>query len=684
MMQHIHQRRTTLEGDLGRQNYHAPDFFLNQNQTSLQSQAVSFMGRQHLGHLVFQGQMDWRQYVIGGIYEQSNLHFPLTRRILLQQIARAINYYTGTDPWFTAYDVGTEDKALAEKVERWVRYEADQSDYTTVMNQAIAAAFIQGQAVIKTISEKRTDFYQQYANVAVDDQGKPLRAQDGDYIFKHDEFVPSPQAAMAAAVAQEQGMPPPPAADLVLKRDLATPKPQVLTFQRLLVARALVHFQGAKSRIVPFLDFLCPLTAEDVQTADIVIHMFDEPLIKLLQRFLLLDTGETLSIDDQMERLAEMANAFMGGSVGDDLSAKNQSQPALREADNTTGLDTTEPIGAFMEAYLHYDANGDGIQESLIVICDKDCKRPIFYDYVANVTWNGLRPFQVVRVNDVPNRWHGQSQVETFWNIQEALDLMINRMQQRMNSSGRVDFWNPHMTLEGQDPSNRNLQLNWGGTYTAKDANTDVGKILHSVYLNDITYDKLKDFVELLIQIAINMSGVSNVNDGQMANLDTQKLATGIKNMETSGEELFGTFIATLRPGLKGCLTDFAHTSLISLEQPKMFKFFEGDVGKLATITPDEVRNLRLDVEMSLTKYRSQQDAAQGAAAWQVATQFYVLPIEVQMRLAPLARALLKSYQQRQADELIEPTMLMPPTPPTSTAGPSGANAQPTEQEIPI
>lgn len=675
LLRHIKTRKDNLEGDLGRTNYNSPDFFTAADRSALKQSCISFMGRQHLGHLVFQGQMDWRAALIGGLYEQTNIHFPLTRRILLQQIARAIEFVTGTTPWFTAYDVGISDEELAQKIERFVLYRADRSSLEETINQAIACAFIQGQAVVKTTHEKITDYYESYATIAHDAAGQPIQAGDGDYIFETDTFVLSADAAALAAQAEQQGFHTPNSQDMVLKRDMQTPQPEVMTFKKVLIQRSMVHFNGARSAVVPFLDFLCPLTATDVQKADIVIHIFNEPLIRVLQRFLMLEmagaeNAELSSPEKQLERLAEMMNALMPGTATDSLGGQHLARPELREADNTTGVDTIEPMGSFCETYLHYDANGDGIQESILVITDEACKVVLFYDYLANVTPNGQRPFNVVRVNPVTNRWHGQSQVETFYNLQETIDLMVNRMHLRMTSAGRVDFWNPHLTVEGQNPQQRGLQLNRGTTYTAINAETDVTKILHSVYLNDMTYDMIKDFVELLIQIAINMSGVSNVNDGQMANLDTQKLATGIRNMEASGQELFGVHIASLRPGVRATVLDFAAVTLINLDQPEAFKFFEGDVGRLAEITPQEVRNLRLDVDISLSRYRSQQEAAQGQQALSVVQWFYALPYAVQVLVAPLARNLLRAYQQKQADEYIQPVQLQPMLPEAAGAAP--------------
>lgn len=661
LLQHAKRRKEDLERDLGRMNYHAADFFSSSERSYLQGRVVTFMGRQHLGHLVYQGELDWRAAVLGGIWEDTNIHFPITRRIMLQQIARAIALFTGNTPWFTAYDVGLSDKELAEKIERWIRSESEDKEFVSIINAAITLAFVQGQTVVKTTKHKRVDFYQTFEDVAVDANGEPLIANDGDYIFRRDTFV------------QVEGI-----EGLVLKRDMNTPHPENLRFVRKLIERQIVHYDGAKSAIVPFLDFLAPLTYETLEDCDCVIHLFNEPLIRLLQRFITADlTGaeETgaLSPQKQLERLSEMLNMLMPGSPGQaDLAGQHQSQPSLKEAEQTTGVDTVEPMGSFAETYLHYDANGDGIQESILLITDSEYKVPIYYDYVANVTPDGKRPFSCIRVNAIPGRWHGQSQVEIFWNLQETIDLFINRMHLGQMSAGRVDFWNPQMTIEGQ--SNPNLELNWGATYTARDQTVDPSKILSSVYLRDIKYSELRDFIELLIQIAINMSGVSNVNDGNMANLDTSKLATGIKNLEASGQELFGIFLSELRPGIKHTLQSFATTTLVHLDKTRSFKYFEGDNAVLAQITPEEVRDLHLDVEIDLSQVRSLQDAQQGQAAWSVAQAFYMLTPEVQALMAPLARSLLKAYQQKNADEIIAP--LAPPMlPPAAGDAPAAAAA---------
>ena len=114
---------------------------------------------------------------------------------------------------------------------------------------------------------------------------------------------------------------------------------------------------------------------------------------------------------------------------------------------------------------------------------DKKNKRPLFYDYVANRTPNGKRPFNVTRVNRVEGRWHGIGTMEVFQPLQEVVDLLVNRWNHSQSRSGNVIFWNPELTLEGEE--NPHLELNGGRTYTPK-GNIDPENILKVIPLYDV------------------------------------------------------------------------------------------------------------------------------------------------------------------------------------------------------
>lgn len=692
LLAHCQDRLRTLSDQQGRADYGRGDYFTRNSVEGLRTNAISFMGRQHLAHLVYQGQFDWRRFVLGGIWTETNLHFPITRRIIQQQIARAANYFTGTSPWFSCYDVNAvPDSGAAEavaamppapgqpapppppmpigdKLDRWARFEAEQSELDSVVNEAIGLAFIQGQQVVKTVHQSRVEYYDTRAKIMIDPAtNKPLLASDGDYIFDTDKWVPNPTPALVSAIPMPGGVPDasalpatPPNA-MVLARDLKTPMPPNPTWDERDIKRKIRHFHGAKSTLIHYCDFLCEQTAPTIQESGFCAHITNEPVVDLFHR--LLDNSEwaksKISPEQQLARLSELMQQIGPGLTDGDKAGAKQARPELREGQNTTGEDANEPQANVVEFYLYYDFGDGNPPANILVIADAECRTPIFYDYVANVTWNGQRPFDVYRVNPVAGRWHGQSQVEVFWQIQYAIDLFLNRMHLAATSAGRIDVFNPFLTVEGQ--TNPNLELNWGRAYRAVNQNVKASDVVQSVYLQAVNFGEFRSMIEMLIQIATNMSGVSNANDAQAANLDSSKLATGINNIENSGQELFRSYIQALQPGVSGHVKGFIHVTSRNLDLPRLFRFFDGEIGALAEITPDEVRDLELDVTLELTRFHQAHAVESDDKAWGIAVEFYTMLPEVQSRLAPLARNRLRSLQIPNADEFIQPLMLLPP-----------------------
>jgi hypothetical protein len=73
-----------------------------------------------------------------------------------------------------------------------------------------------------------------------------------------------------------------------------------------------------------------------------------------------------------------------------------------------------------------------------------------------------------------------------------------------------------------------------------------------------------------------------------------------------------------------------------------------------------------LNVKLEMTTYKSEQDLAQAQAATAKVIEFYTLPPEMQARVAPLYRQMLKAFQVNGVDEIIQPGFQIPPT---STSG---------------
>jgi hypothetical protein len=89
-------------------------------------------------------------------------------------------------------------------------------------------------------------------------------------------------------------------------------------------------------------------------------------------------------------------------------------------------------------------------------------------------------------------------------------------------------------------------------------------------------------------------------------------------------------------------------------------------------------------VDLQLTKYRGEQELQQNSQAANAATNYYAQPNpEVQARLAPLFRQILKANGIKNAEQVIAPLMaLIPPTGPGATPGASPAPTEPPQPAI--
>ncbi len=621
----------------------------------------TWMGKRVLYDLIYANDVSFRADLMGGIFAESNLVVPISRRITRQMVARASNYFFGTDPWFAVYPTGKLDRERADKSDQYLKWKTDLAKTKRTLEQGIERAFILGEAVTKTSWKRKQQLYKTTATVLVDGAGADILGIDGDYIMEQDLWVPQ--------IVQDEQTGEEIASELfVLKRDGQTPQPEEMIWQEKLITRRITHYNGPEGKVINHLDFLCPLDAEDVQEADTVVHIYDRPVMELADQWKK-NIAEGANAEQQMTATRKAIDllrtvASHGGQRSTGQSAGSGDNSADKNGSRNT--ERSEPTAEIAEFYLRYDADGDGILEDVMLVVDKKSRTPIFYDYVANVTPDGLRPFSVTRVNEVPNRWYGIGAMEMFESSQEIVDLLVNRWNFGNSRAARVDLWSPHNTLEGR--SQPNLDLNWGGTYTPAPGKS-AKDILESIYLENNTGSILREFTEFFMQLMMNESGVQNANDGQVVGLESSKLATGIRNIEKSGQELFSLYIGHLEPGVTEILCKTVKLIFANIDPTEVYRYFEEgeeggeSSGEIREINAGDLANIEIDIRILLTRFRGEQILESSIRAWETVEKYFdpTKGPEFQERVAPMAIDILKALQIQNAKDIIRPlTMPMP------------------------
>jgi hypothetical protein len=719
------KRVDQLEGQLGRNDARALiESGKNASGRTAIGKQTSFMGKRARYRHQFYGDMEWRKEP-DTVYQHSNYTASLAQRIAMQMIARAIKFFLGqpddTD-WFSSEAVGVEDEAVSDKIKKHSRWKVDQCGVKQRFMEAIEFAFVTNESIVKVTHQQRGQIYKRKATVLMGKDGnpdEPILDANGDYIvfgdkFVHEMAVPEPgvisrvvdavknffvpgvgSAAEAAAQGEQpeqqppggevqpaQGMERPPAVvppeqqmqptgAMVLKRDGVTQEPPVPIWKEQVITRRLITFEGPDAAVVYFADFLCPESAGDIQTADLVAHLYDMNVMKVAEMFQgQMGEGDAkiANIAAAVERLRDLTNA---GNTP--KSAAGQPRSESKETD--TSAAPTAALCEIAECYLTYDADNDGIEEEIMLILDRANKAPIYYEYLANVTVRGLRPFRVVRPMPVDQRWYGLGSMELFDPEQSFIDLQLNRHNFNTSAAGRVTFWNPFATVEGdRDP---NLKLNHGKTYTLKDGKKAEDALSYVELTSDS--ERLEKLLDLFMQFMQLKSGVLTGADRASASLPSSNTLGEEKLITDSGDELFDRVLAHLFPGIKGALSDVIDVIYANMNTTEVFSFFNGDANEIVTLTPDEVRDLALNVTLVLSRSQQRKALETGAQADDTIDRFYGRPPILQERTAQFTRGKLKALGVSQADKVIEPLdpALMAPAQGPDVAGQPSQVSQP-------
>ena len=674
MIEHAFNRERGISNELGRDQTLQPTWWANlapspNMQSAAQGflQASTFLGKRSRFEASFMNDVSWRPWTMGvdNIFMQSNIVVPLSRRITRQMIARAKKNFFGSEPWLSVDPTpGTGDQLeadQAERIERYCRFKAREANTKGNLGRGISQALILGEVAMKTAYVVRDQIFDTEAQVLVDVEGKPVLGQDGNVITQDDTW----QRNEDGGTDQEY-----------LARDNITPKPEAPVFTKQPLNRRQVLFEGAKSEPIFYKDFLCPLTAPNVQEADCICHIYDKQVMEFVD--LIVKRGMVDNTESGRKGAAAKMIALVQALDSNTTGPKAAVNMAIRPNENFTPLPSTAgessgPVAEFIEFYMWYDANGDGVAENIMLICDRNSRKPIFYDHVANVTTDGLRPVEIVRVNGIEGRWYGLGIMELFESYQTITDLMVNRWNFENSRSGKVILWSPKNTLEGDRDGN--LKMGFGQTYTKKPG-MKAEDIVEVVRMEDMKFDQFQTLVQFFMQLAMNESGVTNANDNQAAGLQSAKLATGIMQIEQSGDELFAPIIEDLAEPLGNIVTREVDVTLANLDAEEAFDYLEGNTAGIDHISGEDVRGLKFRCQIELTTHKNQQILQLSAQAIALVKDYYLnTPPQVQTYVCPLFRQQLRILAPNcNPDDIIkDPGPQAAPMLPPGGAAPGGA-----------
>lgn len=595
--------------------------------------ANSWMGKRAVNQMQYDNEWEWR-LALGGIFLYSNFSINIAKRYARLMSAKSKDDLIGTDPFFAMMPealADDQDAAIAKSAEKFYQLKIRQSNVIAALSEGLKTALIRNEATMKITYVASSTKFRGPARVAVGPyvytgpqgdvtaaNGEPVITPAGNYIYENDDFIPDPDVEGQFRLKKEPSV--------VLRY---TP-----VFANIpMLDQTLTRYQGVDLRVCDFRDFLCPLNMANIHEADINVHLFDDEWENLIRTY----------------GMFESATNYVNQPY---LSGEKSANTAKGEVQLFGGTQASSKVLKIVncaDCYMRADVDDDGIEEEVWVIIDRRARKAIWYDYLgAHIK---KRPFEVIPgVERVPNRWYGTGVFEMLEHKQMYIDTQFNRVNFKSSKNSSVRFRN--VNAVAQWAAGQELTF---GDDTIWDINdprfTAQNPPLFSVPLTEVDEFGMK-LIELMLQASSTEVGIVGPDDGNMAGLDTTKLATGIKSLERTGNVLMKETEQEQGKAVTATLDQVGDCILENMDPNEVL--YDEETKSLVTLSREEIRALGKHTRLLLTRSRSTETIETARMVVQLCREYYeALNPEEQMLLRPEYVQQLRALQVQDADKLL-------------------------------
>lgn len=356
-------------------------------------------------------------------------------------------------------------------------------------------------------------------------------------------------------------------------------------------------------------NFFCGVTEPSIHTSDCIIHEFDEDYDSLLRR-------------TENVRLNQSAKAWLS-SVANSEQRYQQAigaQPHWNCGEWELGF--YGPVRLLIsEQWCRFDVYDRGRADELCVTWAVGGMGteayPVYYDLMQDASPTGKRPFEVMRVIPVRDRWYGFGFYDLLSTDHEFVDDAWNRVRARSSASGRLDVIRED-SFKGYEYG-KPLSLSGGKCLILK-ASIPPDSPIES-HVKSIPFPELDEHLYKMIeeakQVAQLRSGTMTAGDAASSDMPANNTATGQNLLANESElmsndstqDLIRGTVATLKQAICAVFGRFDQVSanlLLGVDDAAVLSQW------LQTAKPEQFSK---HVKLLLTKARSKQalEAAEGA-----------------------------------------------------------------------
>lgn len=519
------------------------------------------------------------------LFAMYNTSFNVPQRAIRVWKSKANKKLLGTEPFCSLKPEGKEDQDPAVAlVDRYFSYLLEEAQAKYVLQEAMEAAGIRGEAIIK-ITQQVKEIYSNREVQVVLVGGQELRDTSGRVVyFEEGQWEPDPESPNP----HQRRLITDPNIRIIGEPGLSNPMKKPAIERR----------TGLDFALVPYQDFFCDTTAPNIHDCDGIFHAYNLDVDELLSRA-------------APGKLAAEARAWLDKVRNIDNFSKVDSRAAQdNQGEEEIEMDKPGKVGMF-EGWMRFDADEDGRAEEMQVVCDYENKQLVFADYMGEVSPTGKRPFEDIRLMKQPNRWFGIGFYKLLENQHEFVDRQRNRIDSRSGTGGRI-MWQKRGAI-ADSKYGIPLEFNSDRVFTVEDGFE--GKDAFGAFEAPPMVEVVENMMEKELMSAQLISGTLTPADGEFSNAPSNETATGQQ------------FLAEESDTLNEDSLQFAILGIVNtLKQGATIGFGSFDVASAADemgpenaallqewVSTQPVRNFSRRVKLLMTRTRTQEVLAQNS-----------------------------------------------------------------------
>ena len=561
------------------------------------------------------------------IYAQSNVPIPMTSLVVDHFLARAEDEITGTSPYFKFVPQGPSDLGSAESFDKYFNWKLEtRGRIRERLEESYLHVFIQRAAILKSVYEEKFSQWLDFERNALFNRETGQFEEILDYgpiLEGEATFTPSIDPASGMAEMRLDQDP-----SFVMRPEIHEfrPFPEGIPTQQ-------IKYQGPRTVVVDSDRFLCPSNVENVEDADVIMELYDKSIRWVNDLF----------YEREWFKYGDFANMIKKDANPQTDSVKNDDYKENLSFDNDKF-----PMVQVVECWVRRDIMGTGIPQEFVVFMEPQCRKIIYYEYIAKVTPDNKIPYNTISIGKYQNRWWGQSLPERIRVYQEYIDKQFNSQSYRNElAANPIVGVNPQAVEDEPDE----VELSAGKVFHLKDQHTiDDFISISQLPPTDINTQNLIDFVFGMVQLWL---GVSNMAQGDYQALAPANTATGVEATLREASKIGRRWMRRIVRGFEEHLTKLVKVSMATLDAPEVFDYMEGDVRNFATMTPEMIKDLDMNVTVLLSRDQGQRAIEKAQLALQVQERYFNYPPELRSFTRPMLKRMLDAMGYENTDELL-------------------------------